>query len=349
MVNDTEGFANAATGLGQGDATINLDIDRDKVRAYGLTVAQVYQQIAAKLTTTTTAETPVTVDSSTMKVQISDNLDPVTKENMMDMTFTTSVMDATGTTTTGTCTLGDIASWTTGTAPDSITSENQTRYITVTADTLDGYNTTVQSRVLQKTLDAFAPHRRDARGCSFSLGGESSTVNLMVDEMVQWMALALPFVYLVMVAQFQSLLSPFIVLFTVPLAFTGGLLGMLVTGQQLTMISLMGFIVLMGTVVNNGIVFVDYANQLRLGGLERRAAPCRHRQDPYASHPHDHPDHRSGHAADGVQQRYGEPAHERHGHRHHLRPELCHPDDPVHRPHPLRHPLQEAAAGGRCG
>ncbi|MFQ7013387.1 MAG: efflux RND transporter permease subunit [Faecalibacterium sp.] len=151
MINDTEGFTNAATGLGQGDATINLDIDRDKVRAYGLTVAQVYQQIAAKLTTTTTAETPVTVDGSTMKVQISDNLDPVTKENMMDMTFTTSVMDATGTITTGTCTLGDIASWSTGTAPDSITSENQTRYITVTADTLDGYNTTVQSRVLRRS------------------------------------------------------------------------------------------------------------------------------------------------------------------------------------------------------
>ena len=273
MVNDTEGFANAGTGLGQGDATINLDIDRDKVRAYGLTVAQVYQQIAAKLTTTTTAETPVTVDGSTMKVQISDNLDPVTKENMMDITFTTSVMDATGTTTTtGTCTLGDIASWSTGTAPDSITSENQTRYITVSADTLDGYNTTVQSRVLQKKLDAFALSDEMPEGCSFSLGGESSTVNLMVDEMVQWMALALPFVYLVMVAQFQSLLSPFIVLFTVPLAFTGGLLGMLLTGQQLTMISLMGFIVLMGTVVNNGIVFVDYANQLRLGGMERRAA-----------------------------------------------------------------------------
>ena len=272
MVNEMDGFTNATNGLGSGDATINLQIDRDKVRSYGLTVAQVYQQIAAKLTTTTTAETPVTVDGSTMKVQISDNLDPMTKENMMDMTFTTSVMDATGTTTTGTCTLGDIASWTTGTAPDSITSENQTRYITVTADTLDGYNTTVQSRVLQKTLDAFALTDEMPEGCSFSLGGESSTVNLMVDEMVQWMALALPFVYLVMVAQFQSLLSPFIVLFTVPLAFTGGLLGMLVTGQQLTMISLMGFIVLMGTVVNNGIVFVDYANQLRLGGLERRAA-----------------------------------------------------------------------------
>ena len=272
MVNETEGFANATTGLGNGDSTINLHIDRDKVRSYGLTVAQVYQQIAAKLTTTTTAQTPVVIDGTSMNVQISDNLDPVTKENMMDLTFTTSVMSADGTTATGTCTLADMATWVEGTAPDSITSENQTQFITVTADTLEGYNTTVQSRVLQKKLEAFAQTSEMPEGCSFSMGGESDTVNYMVNEMVQWMALALPFVYLVMVAQFQSLLSPFIVLFTVPLAFTGGLLGLLATGQQLTMISLMGFIVLMGTVVNNGIVFVDYTNQLRLGGMDRRAA-----------------------------------------------------------------------------
>ena len=272
LVNDTEGFANATNGLGAGDATIILKVDRDKVRSYGLTVAQVYQQIAARLTTTTTAQTPVTVDGTTMNVQITDNLDPVTKENMMDMTFETSVLSTDGTTTTGTCTLADIAEWETGTAPDSITSENQTEYVTVTADTLEGYNTTVQSRVLQKKLDEFAAGGGMPEGCSYTMGGETENVDFMVQEMVQWMALALPFVYLVMVAQFQSLLSPFIVLFTVPLAFTGGLIGLLVTGQQLTMISLMGFIVLMGTVVNNGIVFVDYANQLRLGGMERRAA-----------------------------------------------------------------------------
>ena len=272
IVNSTEGFANATNGLGSGDATINLQIDREKVRACGLTVAQVYQQIAAKLTTTTTAQTPVTVDGTTMSVEISNNLDPVTKENMMDITFETSVMSADGTTATGTCTLADIATWTTGSAPDSITSEDQTQYVSVTADTLDGYNTTVQARELQKKLNDFAASSEMPDGCSFSMGGESETVNYMVNEMVQWLGLALPFVYLVMVAQFQSLLSPFIVLFTVPLAFTGGLLGLLATGQQLTMISLMGFIVLMGTVVNNGIVFVDYANQLRLGGMERRAA-----------------------------------------------------------------------------
>ena len=272
IVNSTDGFQNATNGLGAGDSTIILQVDRDKVRAYGLTVAQVYQQIAAKLTTTTTAQTPVTVDGTTMDVQISNNLDPLTKENMMDMTFETTVMSADGTTATGTCKLSDIASWTTGNAPDSITSENQNQFVTVTAETAPGYNTTVQARAVKKALDAFALTDEMPEGCSFSMGGESDSVNYMTDEMIQWMALALPFVYLVMVAQFQSLLSPFIVLFTVPLAFTGGLLGLLLTGQQLTMISMMGFIVLMGTVVNNGIVFVDYANQLRMGGMERRAA-----------------------------------------------------------------------------
>ena len=272
MVNEMDGFTNATNGLGSGDATINLQIDRDKVRSYGLTVAQVYQQIAAKLTTTTTAQTPVAIDGSTMNVQISNNLDPMTKENMMDMTFTTSVMAADGTTETGTCTLGDMATWVTGSTPDSITSKNQTRYISVTADAVEGTNTTTETRALEKKLNEFAASDEMPEGCSFYMGGGSEINGMVVDQMGQWMFLALPFVYLVMVAQFQSLLSPFIVLFTIPLAFTGGLLGLLLTGQQLTMISLMGFIVLMGTVVNNGIVFVDYANQLRIGGMERRAA-----------------------------------------------------------------------------
>ena len=172
MVNDTEGFANADNGLGSGDATIILKVDRDKVRAYGLTVAQVYQQIAAKLTTTATAQTPVTVNGTTMDVQITNNLDPVTKENMMELTFETTEMSADGTVTTGTCTLNDIASWSTGTAPDAITSENQTEYVTVTADTLKGYNTMVQSRVLQKKLDEYAASGEMPEGCSITLSRE---------------------------------------------------------------------------------------------------------------------------------------------------------------------------------
>ena len=79
-------------------------------------------------------------------------------------------------------------------------------------------------------------------------------------------------VYLVMVAQFQSLLSPFIILFTVPLAFTGGMIGLIIFGQSISAMALMGFMVLMGTVVNNGIVFVDYANKLRIQGVDKRVA-----------------------------------------------------------------------------
>ena len=95
-----------------------------------------------------------------------------------------------------------------------------------------------------------------------SIGGESTNVTDMMTQMVQMIALALLFVYLVMVAQFQNLIGPFIVIFTIPLAFTGGLLALSITGTALSMVSMMGFLVLSGVVVNNGIVFVDYANQL---------------------------------------------------------------------------------------
>src|SRR5699024_6888904 len=91
-------------------------------------------------------------------------------------------------------------------------------------------------------------------------------------ELVLMIALAIVFVYLIMVAQFQSLLSPFIVMFTIPLAFTGGILALLITGNELSVISMLGFLVLSGVVVNNGIVFVDYANQLMDSGMEQREA-----------------------------------------------------------------------------
>lgn len=74
------------------------------------------------------------------------------------------------------------------------------------------------------------------------LAGETTQVAEMLQQMVLMMTLALIFVYFVMVAQFQSLLSPFIVLFTIPLAFTGGMLGLMIAGEQLSLISLMGFL-----------------------------------------------------------------------------------------------------------
>ena len=75
-----------------------------------------------------------------------------------------------------------------------------------------------------------------------------------------------------MVAQFQSLKSPFIVMFTIPLAFTGGFMALLLCGMEVSVISMIGFVMLVGVIVNNGIVLVDYINQLRQDGMERREA-----------------------------------------------------------------------------
>jgi multidrug efflux pump subunit AcrB len=84
--------------------------------------------------------------------------------------------------------------------------------------------------------------------------------------------LAVIFMYLIMVAQFQSLLSPFIIMFTIPLAFTGGFLGLYFSHSEISVVAMIGFVMLAGIIVNNGIVLIDYMNQLREGGMERREA-----------------------------------------------------------------------------
>ena len=89
------------------------------------------------------------------------------------------------------------------------------------------------------------------------------------------MALGIVLMYLIMVAQFQSLLSPFIILFTIPLAFTGGFLGLWISGSDVSVIAMIGFVMLAGIIVNNGIVLVDYINQLRLEGVEKKEAIAR--------------------------------------------------------------------------
>lgn len=150
----------------------------------------------------------------------------------------------------------------------SISRENQTRYITVTADVKEGENGTLLSRELKPLLEKYEV----PDGYTVDMGGESEATMKMVKDMMPIFLMGIAFIYFVMVAQFQSLLSPFIVLFTLPLAYTGGFIALWATGENISMMALMGFIVLTGTVVNNGIVYVDYANQLRIGGMERRDA-----------------------------------------------------------------------------
>ncbi|MBR2189645.1 MAG: efflux RND transporter permease subunit [Eubacterium sp.] len=167
-------------------------------------------------------------------------------------------------------TLGEFATVTETTSLARINRENQSRYLTVTADAADGQNATLLTRQLSEKLSAY--RKGLDHGYRVEIAGQNETISNMITQMAKLLLLGVLFIYLVMVAQFQSLLSPFIVLFTVPLAFTGGMLGLMIARQPLSMLALMGFLILVGTVVNNGIVFVDYANQLRMGGMKRRDA-----------------------------------------------------------------------------
>ena len=123
-------------------------------------------------------------------------------------------------------------------------------------------------------MDASASHETLWQGLGDLWHSACAYVRTALETQASGAALLLGvvLVYLIMVAQFQSLLSPFIVLFTIPLAFTGGLLALWITGKELSVIAMLGFLMLAGVVVNNGIVFVDYANRLRQEGMARTEA-----------------------------------------------------------------------------
>ena len=271
IVQQVEGYTEIKTSFQDGDPTVHLVIDRDKAMEKGLTVAQIYMTISEKMTTSANS-TNVTLDGVSMSVTVTNPEGGLKVEDLMDLEFETTTMDSTGSTVKGTCKLSDFAKLEETSAIGSIGRENQSRFVTVSAQIAEGYNATLLSRSLSQLLDDFSDSDALPYGYSVVLEGESSVVNDMVSQMALLLFLGVLFIYLVMVAQFQSLLSPFIVLFTVPLAFTGGMLGLLIVGDQLSLLSIMGFAVLMGTIVNNGIVFVDYVNQLRVGGLDRRNA-----------------------------------------------------------------------------
>ena len=261
------GYENISNGQEEPDQVIRLVLDKDAAMCKGLTVAQIFSELNGKMTESTDAAT-VTIDGEDMKIVVKDGREPLTRENLLDYNFEIQTTDDNGNTVTEDHPLSEFATLKLEDGVQSINRENQSRYMTVTATVAEGSNATLLSRELQPLIDAYEL----PDGYTIDTAGESDMVNQMVIQMSKVLLLGLALIYLVMVAQFQSLLSPFIVLFTVPLAFTGGLIGLLLMNEPLSVMGMMGFVVLLGTVVNNGIVFVDYANQLRVGGLERREA-----------------------------------------------------------------------------
>lgn len=265
ILREVEGLEEPTNGQEEGTPQLRLVVDKDAAMRCGLTVAQIYSDLAAALTTETTSTT-LTVGAEDYEVVVADERGRPDRDTLMQFEF-----EVAGTgpdAETETHTLSEFASLKDDFSLAAVNRENQQRYMTVSAAVKEGYNATLISRDIQPTLDGYdLPD-----GYTLEVGGETQTVADAMQDLVLMILLAVVFIYMIMVAQFQSLLGPFIVMLTMPLAFTGGLGALWIAGLPLSVISMLGFLILAGVVVNNGIVFVDYANQLRLEGMEKRAA-----------------------------------------------------------------------------
>ena len=264
ILRSTEGLVDFSENSVTGNPETRITVDKYKAMQHGLTVAQIYSELAAELKAENTATTLTLDGTDTPVVVVKPAGQAPTRGNIMDHAFT--VTNAEGEE--ETVRLYDIAAKQETDSVPSINRENGARTMSVSAGVDARHNIGLVSRELEKKLaDYELPE-----GYTVEIAGENETINSAMTDLVKMIALAVVFIYLIMVAQFQSLMSPFIVMFTIPLAFTGGLLALWLTGSELSIIAMLGFLVLAGVVVNNGIVFVDNINQLRLAGMDRTEA-----------------------------------------------------------------------------
>lgn len=259
-----DGIDETDNGIGATSGEIKVTVDKIKAAKKSLTVAQVYQQIAAAITSETTSSTLTNSGKDLDVVVIKDENSDVTKNNIKDIKLTYTDKEGNEKTTK----LSEVAEISDSESMNSITRSDQKRYIKVSGTLKDGYTNTDVSNKAKAVFDDY----KLPDGCSIEYSGSNESTMEAVNQMLLMMLLGVILIYLIMVAQFQSLKSPFIIMFTIPLAFTGGFLGLLITGFDVSVVALLGFVMLCGIIVNNGIVLVDYINNLRLEGKERREA-----------------------------------------------------------------------------
>ncbi len=264
IVESVEGTADVSDGLEDADEELRILIDREEAVHYGLTVAQVFSQLYARLAEASSATTLVAADKDYNVYVMNGNDIELTRELVRDL-------EIDGTDEEGNkvkIPLEDIADFETTEALSSISRADQTRYISVSAAIAEGYNVGLVSSAVEDKLAGYEL----PSGYQLVSSGENEMIVDAMEQIMLMLLLAVLFMYLIMVAQFQSLLSPFIIMFTIPLAFTGGFMGLYVSGSEVSVIAMIGFVMLAGIIVNNGIVIIDYMNQLRENGMEKRQA-----------------------------------------------------------------------------
>lgn len=258
IVSEVEGTQNVSDGMEEVTRELRIVVDKEKAISHNLTVAQVYQNLSAKLRDQTST-TSLEMDTAAIDIVVAEQKNQeLTREDIKNMVLDVSKEDGT----TEKIALRELASFEDGEGLQSISRDAQSRYINVSAEIAEGDNVSLVSNRIQRELNRYEM----PEGYTVEMTGEDESIRETMVELLKMLALAVVFMYLIMVAQFQSLRSPFIVMFTVPLAFTGGFLGLLVSGSLMSVIAMIGFVMLSGIIVNNGIVFIDYTNQLVAAG-----------------------------------------------------------------------------------
>jgi HAE1 family hydrophobic/amphiphilic exporter-1 len=259
-----DGIGEVKGGSDKTTPTLHVSVDKAKAAERGLTVAETYLKLAALLKNSASSTSVASNTTSLDVTIISDSGVPHSKQALEDLTFTVTRLDQS----VETVKLSEIATITETTTLASVNRLDQRRCLSVTGTLKDGYNITLVSRDVQRAVNAIDL----PAGCSIVYDGQNETINSALKDLLWMLLLGILIIYLIMVAQFQSLLSPFIVIGTVPLAFAGGFLGLLITGSEVSIVAMIGFIMLVGIAVNNGIVLVDCANRLREEGMDKREA-----------------------------------------------------------------------------
>ena len=264
IVSNVKGTLNVSDGMEEVTRELRVVVDKAKAIAHNLTVAQVYQELAAKLKDQASV-TNLEMDTTTIGIVVAEQKNQeLTREDIQNLVLNVQKEDGT----TEKLSLKDVAAFEDGEGLQAISRDAQSRYINVSAEVSEDDNIGLVSNRIQKELNKY----RIPDGYTVKMTGEDETIRETMIELLKMLALAVVFMYLIMVAQFQSLRSPFIVMFTVPLAFTGGFLGLLVSGNLMSVIAMIGFVMLSGIIVNNGIVFIDYTNQLVSSGYDMTEA-----------------------------------------------------------------------------
>ncbi|MCG0276638.1 MAG: efflux RND transporter permease subunit [Thermosediminibacteraceae bacterium] len=237
---------------------INIKVNRDKAMLYGLNSAYVASYVKSAVQGITATRLRTEGDEIDVKVKAEESL-----VNDMSKLKSLTIPTPVGVP----LPLASIAGVEKGEGPISIDREDQARAIKVTGSVLGRFTGDVNREIQEKLK-----HLRLPEGYTIEIGGEQEQIVESFKSLFLAFMLALLLVYMVMAAEFESLMQPFVIMFTVPLGAIGVVLSLLLTGRSLNIASFIGIITLAGIVVDNAIVLIEFVNQLRERGLSREEA-----------------------------------------------------------------------------